>query len=69
MTELEEIIPLGPYCYSDRKTCPYWEYIERYKAKCNYLRIEDNKNDVDLLWDQIKLCGVNNPDDEIEETI
>ena len=66
------LIPSGPYCYSYqdgvRVTCPYWmknptraEYENGY---CVFLGRGDWQTDnLSLLWDQCKECGINWDDD------
>ena len=70
-------IPEGPYCYTslgvemtDRgpvikiKKCPYWEYVGPQRARCNFLKVDDDDEDAcGLLWDQVKECGINEGDD------
>lgn len=60
-------IPHGPYCYASiapmdengrmkiSGMCPYWERRGEQNAYCAYLREEDDL----MLWDQVKICGVN----------
>lgn len=65
---VEDVIPKGLYCYSydengNFHVCPYWNYVDREIAYCAFL----NSSDADglglgLLWDQVKECGVNEPD-------
>jgi len=64
-------IPVGHYCYEPIgwdgmvykiKTCPHWERIDQYHAKCNLFNIND-KEDGTLLWDQDKASGENYGDD------
>lgn len=45
------------------KLCPYWslnkEKPEQMNGYCSYLEKGDWEDGVDLLWDQVKNCGVN----------
>lgn len=72
--EINNLIPLGPYCYSFKsengifKTCKFWSCeiaIDKNTGKeykCGYCSFL-GKNDIDLndglLWDQVKECGIN----------
>lgn len=63
----DEAIPHGPYCYGSLSPmdergimrvhgkCPYWESRGERLAYCRYLQQEDDF----ILWDQVKICGVN----------
>jgi hypothetical protein len=65
----ETVIPKGDYCYTitgkpytnPTKTCPYWEYRGEYEAYCHFLKEEDDI----LLWDQVKICGVNMREEDV----
>jgi len=74
---ITEDIPYGSYCYKiinidekrfiiHTKECPYWERIDKYHARCNFLKIQDNDEEDFLLWDQVKLCDINTYDNFIE---
>lgn len=63
-------IPLGIYCYGrdgsgKRVVCPHWEQLETRagitsKARCNFLNVISEYPEYDnLIWDQVKECGVN----------
>ena len=56
-----DLVPVGMYCYhhSNGKfiRCPYWSQ-KRGDAWCELLQETDW-----LLWDQCKLCGVNDPNE------
>ena len=72
----ESLIPEGDYCYKYLETprkennfrskvykCPYWHSTEDgASAYCDVLDIED----AICLWDQIKECGINQPEKEYE---
>jgi len=73
MSEKIAEIPYGDYCYTSLgfkdgkykiKPCPYWEYGEDDDGcsygYCHYLE----KKDYVLLWDMIKICGINELEDE-----
>ena len=61
------LIPAGVYCYASLSPmdkfgrmrvngmCPYWERRGEHNAYCAYL---DASDDI-VLWDQVKICGVN----------
>lgn len=58
-----DVIPHHPYyCYSGSLgsgLCPYWKKTET-GARCEYLEVDSVEGDWDnLIWDQIKQCGVN----------
>jgi thymidine kinase len=70
------IIPEGLYCYKGLKfergvyhikRCPYWDKTieggEQNDGYCHYLEAGDNEGGFDLLWDQCKSCGINDPDE------
>lgn len=70
-------IPRGNYCYHiDGKfaedgsipirLCPYWQRIKG-GAKCQYLNLESRDYDPNLIWDQIKVCGVHLPPSEPDD--
>jgi len=61
-------IPTGIYCYDGRGKCPYWG-LDAQKPKhangtCGFLHVADDAEEDYLLWDQVKLCGIN---DELED--
>lgn len=60
----KSVIPKGIYCYDEERRCPYWEFhkndIDEEYGYCHYLEEYDGL----LLWDQCKICGIN---DELEE--
>lgn len=70
--QAHKLIPRGPYCYTRRasdgvfKPCPFWDMIEQFPHQgngyCTYLRRGDDAMG-GLLWDQIKECSINDPDD------
>jgi hypothetical protein len=47
------------YLTSETKTCPFWKATVNQGAICSFLNIESNYGDIDLLWDQIKICNIN----------
>lgn len=69
----KDSIPHGPYCYfgsrnpsaDNYKPCGYWEFIPAKdeesspRGHCNYLNKTDEDGSCDLLWDQVKECGIN----------
>jgi hypothetical protein len=70
------VIPKGDYCYTITrqvytnkdgipvlpiKLCPYWERRGEYEAYCHYLNEEDDT----ILWDQVKICGVNMREEDV----
>lgn len=75
-------IPRGDYCYTLLKPiqptmvdgrpgwrialCPYWERTDN-GARCNLLNVVSEKYDENLVWDQVKICGIN--EGEIETTM
>lgn len=71
---IQAVIPKGIYCYSEargRGRCPYWKHVESDKkgytvrARCDLLDIEDEyPQDLSLLWDQVKLCRMNESFDD-----
>jgi hypothetical protein len=79
MKSILSVVPVGYFCYSDKGTCPYHEVVEtrskKYRnidkpvdvsvrARCNLVNEEDEYvQDIKLLWDQCKLCSVNNFED------
>lgn len=64
-------IPRGIYCYEilainqqnghiTTKICPFWQRVDQYNGKCNYLNIDDESSKgISHLWDQLKECEVN----------
>jgi hypothetical protein len=63
LPDAESLIPRNlSYCYDDR-VCPFWHRMgnlpEQRSGYCSYLRMGDWQPGADLLWDQVKLCGVN----------
>lgn len=63
-----DVIPAGDYCYTIKnidkslvlsmELCPYWKRIGE-KYYCEYLDEYSEYGDLNLLWDQVKLCAVN----------
>ena len=80
-TQPSDLIPSGPYCYEivafataedgtptpKTRVCPFWERrVDEdgtSQAYCAYL--DEGEDDL-LLLDQVKVCGVNDPDGEAE---
>lgn len=62
-------IPEGIYCYLNQKICPYWgknpKKPNQMNGYCRFLRVSD-WNGTDLLWDQVKSCGVNTEFEEYD---
>jgi hypothetical protein len=68
-------IPSGPYCYASldpmderghmkvNGKCPYWQSRGEMNAYCAFLDEEDTL----LLWDQVKICGVNDAHDPLPD--
>lgn len=66
-------IPPGWYCYASispmdergrmqiKGMCPFWERRPDEHAYCRYLDYETECGR-ELLWDQVKICGVNGDD-------
>jgi len=59
-------IPKGFYCYGyNGVLCPYWQINKnkphQLNGYCKYLKVGDWMDDyrVGELWDQIKICGIN----------
>lgn len=53
------------------KTCPFWKLLDEHPHQmngwCDYLKTGDMvEGGTDLLWDQVKECGVNSPDGSID---
>lgn len=69
----ESVIPIGGYCYGKDGNCPYWDMAEHKEKQnngfCWFLGKGDWFEDqsVDLLWDQCKMCGKNEPDGNAPE--
>lgn len=68
------VIPVGQYCYTfigaiskaggyRIKSCPYWSinsnYGDQNNGYCSYLEVGDWEEGGFLLWDQVKLCDIN----------
>ena len=54
------------------KLCPHWRLLDEYPYQmngyCTYLKSGDfMDNGTSLLWDQVKECNVNIPDDWYED--
>lgn len=71
------LIPKGNYCYKPSDTpidlsgdvprlriipCPFWKATED-GAYCSHLDLHSEKYDMNLIWDQVKMCGINRDDD------
>ena len=61
------VIPKGCYCYgANAELCPYWDWIddadEQNNGYCWFMEEADDEYG-GLLWDQIKECGISDPDD------
>lgn len=61
------VIPYGCYCYDENGLCPYWSMISVTdehgtcdEGHCGLLR----ESDCILLWDQCKVCGHNEDDED-----
>jgi hypothetical protein len=68
---LHQQIPKGLYCYDEKGLCPFWEAIkgkpEQENGYCHYLNWGDWMPNGGLLWDQCKLCGINEDLGELED--
>lgn len=70
-------IPKGPYCYEfidgKQKNCPFWFKLKTKPPQCNgYCKLldihdEDLPASFALLWDQVKVCDINNDIDDTYE--
>lgn len=62
----ESVVPRGMYCYDGRGNCPYWDKAENAQEQnngyCWLMGKGDWDEDMDLLWDQCKGCGLKNGD-------
>lgn len=68
----KDFIPRGNYCYTREEDgtispCPFWSMREdkpyQENGYCSYMRSGDwNTDELSLLWDQVKECGVNTVD-------
>jgi len=62
----ESVVPRGMYCYDGRGNCPYWDKAENAQNQVNgfcwLMGKGDWDEDMDLLWDQCKGCGLKNGD-------
>lgn len=58
------IIPEGEYCYTRFGACPYWDKNpnkpDQENGYCHLLEAGDWMPGMDLLWDQVKACPINN---------
>ena len=77
--DAEKLVPHGYYCYTwvgkpsaqnhQIKVCPFWQSFypkvpEQSCGFCHLLKVGDFTEDgTVLLWDMIKSCGVNLPDE------
>lgn len=71
--EAESLVPHGDYCYTKIdgkfKKCPFWDSFypkmpDQSYGFCHLMKIGDfTKDGTHLLWDQVKCCGVNLPDE------
>ena len=69
------LIPTGPYCYDENGVCPYWHkdkdnaVICTFMDVCDYTKCSeeywkglsetDKAESSIILWDQCKICGMN----------
>lgn len=64
-------IPSGIYCYDANGVCPFWgkdhTKPDQENGICRLLGMNDWEGGDKLLWDQVKLCGIN--EDMEEETM
>ena len=57
-------IPKGPYCAGyNGMCCPYWSLKNdkpyQMNGYCKLVNIGDWEDDTSELWDQVKICGIN----------
>jgi hypothetical protein len=57
-------IPKGPYCYGyNGVRCPHWSLRKnkphQLNGYCELLNVGDWMKDAGELWDQVKMCGIN----------
>lgn len=57
------------YCMPETKSCPFWNSVGEGSAHCTFLEHTSeyghgSDEGFDLLWDQIKECGINTRPDE-----
>jgi len=61
-------IPEGIYCYDLNGVCPHWgkdhTKPEQDNGFCTLLGVKDWDDEMGMLWDQLKICGIN---DNLEE--
>ena len=64
------VIPPGPYCY-ENEICPYWDRIKDREYQedgyCHLLKKGDWDENIFLLWDKCKECGLNDDDEYYEK--
>lgn len=58
-------VPNGNYCSiilenSELGVCPYWNKNNN-KVCCSYVGLTVKHQENKLLWNQVKICGVNEP--------
>ena len=70
--DAQKLIPHGDYCYvlkeGRRNACPFWDKFPNLPRQengfCHYLKAGDfTEKPTFLLWDQVKECGINLPDE------
>lgn len=67
---IKKIVPDSIYgCIIKTKVCPYWDKNEnedeQMNGYCHLLKKGDwEENGTDLLWDQVKECGINHYNEE-----
>jgi hypothetical protein len=57
-------IPNGPYCYGyNGMLCPHWSINKNHPHQlngyCGLMKIGDWMEYAGELWDQVKMCGIN----------
>jgi len=68
-------IPKGVYCYDENGVCPHWsmraDKPEQENGYCSHLKKGDWEFTKyhSLLWDQVKECGIDQWDEELEAQI
>lgn len=63
LEQCKALIPEGPYCYSSKKPCPFWDLNTQFPSQnngyCHFLNRGDWQiPSTGLLWDQCKECGI-----------
>lgn len=65
ISECEQHIPVGTYCYDNSGLCPFFDFHPQIDYHTNgYCHLMHNgdwftSDRIGLLWDQVKICGIN----------